>query len=85
MTWQVVLTERARRDLASLGPAVSRRLAEALRRFAEQQLGDVKRLRGRGEEWRLRVGDWRVFFTYEFGEGVLRVLRVRHRRDAYRQ
>ncbi len=44
-------------------------------------------MRGTGdlEEWRIRVGDYRVL--YEIHENLLRVLiiRVGHRRDVYRK
>ncbi len=54
-------------------------------RFAETGLGDVKRLSGRSGQWRLRVGDWRVLFTYEEEDGeAIVVLRALHRREAYR-
>lgn len=56
----------------------------AVERLAETEYGEVKRVRGLAEVWRLRVGDLRVFFACEFAEGAIRVLGVRHRREAYR-
>lgn len=84
MTWRIAYSTQARRDLLALDATVARRILQALERLATTEHGDVKRVRGRSQRWRLRVGDWRVFFTYERNEGVLRVLRVRHRREAYR-
>jgi len=42
------------------------------------------KLAGQGGLYRLRVGDWRVIFTYEDGDLVVLALRVLNRRDAYR-
>ncbi|MGY3615129.1 type II toxin-antitoxin system RelE family toxin [Bradyrhizobium sp. USDA 10063] len=42
---------------------------------------NVKKLQGREDEYRLRVGDWRVIFTQE--GVVLDVLNVRPRGSAY--
>ena len=44
--------------------------------------GDIKRLQGETVELRLRVGDYRVRFTEE--SGTLHIIRVRHRKEAYR-
>ena len=82
MSRPVRLTNRARRDLRRVGPAVAGQVVEALERFAETGYGDVKKLRGVESEWRLRVSEWRVRFTIE--EEVLIVLRVLPRGKVYR-
>lgn len=46
--------------------------------------GDIKELRGRGAEYRLRVSDYRVIFEVLEDKRVVSVTTVRHRRDAYR-
>ena len=61
------------------------RVLRVLDRLAEMEYGDVRRVRGRDLMWRLRVGDWRVLYRYEPEEGFIRVLGVRHRREAYRR
>ncbi len=63
---------------------VAERVRTAVRRLAETQYGDVIRLTSTEPEWRLRVGDWRVRFVYDFEHRVIRVLRVRPRGRAYR-
>jgi mRNA interferase RelE/StbE len=53
-------TARARRDMRKLDRPVQRRVIEALDRLvAQPPQGDVVKLAGADEEWRLRVGDWR--------------------------
>ena len=42
---------------------------------------NVKKLQGRGDEYRLRVGDWRVIFTQD--GVILDVLKVGPRGSAY--
>ena len=78
-----VFTARARRDFRRADPQVRRRIIEALDRLVSDPQGsDVKKLVGRQDEWRLRVGDWRVRFTRE--AGTIYVLRVLPRGRAYR-
>jgi len=80
-----VFAPRARRDLRRLDPPVQRRIVDALDRLtADPAVGDVVRLAGVEDEWRLRVGDCRVRFTRDQGSGVIQVLRVLPRGRAYR-
>lgn len=78
--------------------SVSRRLAEGLPEAAaiaclEFILGPLAENPHRvgaplrepfGGEWRARRGDYRVRYTIDDDNGVVRVLDVAHRRDAYR-
>lgn len=78
-----VFTARARRDFKRLDAPVQRRITDALDRLVgDPPAGDVVRLAGAADEWRLRVGDWRVRFTRE--SGIVYVLRVLPRGRAYR-
>lgn len=85
MKWAVDWERRARRqmeELAQRQPDEARRIAEAVRRFAEEGVGDVKKLQGqRPTTWRLRAGSWRIRFRMEGDQ--LRVVAVTLRRDAY--
>jgi mRNA interferase RelE/StbE len=45
---------------------------------------DVLKLRGKENEWRLRVGRWRIRFRPDFKARVLVVLTVSPRSSAYR-
>lgn len=84
MTWKIELTGPARRDLRRLDRQVAARVVATLQRLAETQRGDVIRLTSTEPEWRLRVGDWRVRFVYDFDRHVIRVERVLPRGRAYR-
>ena len=59
------------------------RIEKAVAQYARDGVGDVQKLAGPGEEWRLRVGDWRVRFVHEAPPRRIHVLRVLNRRDAY--
>ena len=86
MSWDViwhprtgdVLMELAKRDAAT-----ARRIRQRVTAFAQTGQGDVKKLEGRGNQWRLRVGNWRAIFVFE-PPGSITVLFVTDRRDAYR-
>lgn len=83
--WKVELTRPAQRDLRRLDPQIERRVRAALRRLeADPRAGDVRKLSGSSDQWRLRVGDWRVRFTRDESRKLISVLRVLPRGRAYR-
>jgi mRNA interferase RelE/StbE len=43
-----------------------------------------RKLTGSKNDWRLRVGDWRVIYTIDDSTEVVDIAGIRHRRDAYR-
>jgi mRNA-degrading endonuclease RelE of RelBE toxin-antitoxin system len=59
------------------------RIFDGVLRFVRTGRGDVQEIKGDAAgRYRLRVGDYRAFFTYVVG-GV-RIDRVKHRSEAYR-
>jgi len=77
MRWKIVVTPRAERDLRGLSARDLVRIKtgiDSLTAFPTQ--GDLSKLRGRENEWRLRVGDWRVLFELDRANRVIVILRV---------
>ena len=60
MRREIEFSRRALDDLDDLDSQLRERVIVALHRFAETGQGDLIKLRGRDNEWRLRVGNWRV-------------------------
>lgn len=82
-SWSYAVTPQARRDLRRLDPPVKRRIVDALDRFVEDPFAaDIRKLNP--VEWRLRIGDWRVRFTFDDERRLIVVLRVLPRGRAYR-
>lgn len=81
--WALEFEHRAERDLSRLDPPVVRRVLAALDRLLVGDPSvDVRRLRG-SDEWRLRVGDWRVRLRLVFATRTVVVVRVLPRGRAY--
>ncbi len=84
MTWALVWTRPALRDMKKLDSPLARRVRNAVIELADTGRGDVAKLRDtRPPEWRLRVGDRRVFFRFRSDLREIHVLRVRRRDEAY--
>jgi mRNA interferase RelE/StbE len=44
----------------------------------------VQKLRGAENQWRLRVGDYRVVYEIDDRQRTIDIVRIRHRREVYR-
>jgi mRNA-degrading endonuclease RelE of RelBE toxin-antitoxin system len=83
MALKINWSEEARADIRSLDRDAAMRIFDSVHRYATTGEGSVKILKGaHAGRSRLRVGDYRVFLR-EVGD-VLRILGVKHRREAYR-
>lgn len=90
MSWEfeIIFSPRAKRHLKALDKSVQTRIKEAVSNnlICFPPKGDVIKLEGgAGTELRLRVGDWRVVFEYNFKERQVHILSIKHRREAYRK
>jgi mRNA interferase RelE/StbE len=83
---EVVLAAQAERDLKRLPAALFRRVIAAVRALAAvPRPPGARKLHGSGrDDYRIRVGDYRVLYEVNDAARVVRIMRVRHRREAYR-
>lgn len=89
--WAYQFTEGAKRQFRKLGRPIQAAVLDALDRLVfeasnprEPKVSNLKKLGGRGDEWRLRVGDYRVVFERQGDRLVILVLHVGNRRDVSR-
>ena len=85
MAYQVLLRPAAGRDLARLPSDIGSRLTDVL--FAlekDPRPPGITKLTGSANLWRVRVGDYRILFEIDDSAQTVLVLRIAHRRDAYR-
>lgn len=85
MRYSIEFQPTARKALANLPRTIQVRVGRALNALAEEpHPTGSKKLSGKHDIWRLRVGDYRALYTIERGRLVILVLKVGHRRDVYR-
>jgi mRNA interferase RelE/StbE len=83
--YEVSLERAAERDLRRLQKQIRSRVVHALRTLAgTPRPAGVRKLEGSESDWRIRVGDYRIVFEIDDPSKVVRVMRIRHRREAYR-
>jgi mRNA-degrading endonuclease RelE of RelBE toxin-antitoxin system len=77
-----IWTDRAKEQIRAIDREQALAILHALTDYAGTGQGQVKKLKGSGD-LRLRVGDYRVRFEMA-EEDTYRILRVGHRKEAYR-
>ncbi|MGI8856207.1 MAG: type II toxin-antitoxin system RelE family toxin [Thermomicrobiales bacterium] len=83
--WIVLITPRAIKEIEHTPPDARRHLRNAIDGLAIRPwTGDIRKLQGSANEWRLRVGDWRIRFAPDDSRHEIIILRVLPRGRAYR-
>ena len=83
--YRIEFTSAAARQVRKLDRPVRTRLLDAIETLASSPRPDgVKKLASTENAWRIRVGDYRIIYSIEDDVLVVTVVRVAHRREAYR-
>ena len=83
--FEIVLERTAEKDLRRLSDEVHDRVIEGISVLAtDPRPPGSKKLAGSKSNCRIRVGDYRVLYQIADIVRVVRVYRVRHRRNVYR-
>jgi mRNA interferase RelE/StbE len=84
LTYRLVYTQKAIKDIQKLEPKTRQRIGKTLLRFEQDPLNHAEKLIDpRLGTYRFRVGDYRVIFDLEDEKIV--ILRVGHRKEIYRK
>ena len=80
----VELKSLARKELESLPDTVLTRVVRKIESLAQtpRPVG-CKKLRGYEDQWRIRIGDWRVVYIVDDAAGRVSVTRIAHRSKVY--
>jgi mRNA interferase RelE/StbE len=83
--YRVLLERGAEKDLSRLSTETHARVIAAIRALAANpRPPGCRKLTGSKNDWRIRVGDYRVVYEIADEIQIVRVNRVRHRREVYR-
>jgi mRNA-degrading endonuclease RelE of RelBE toxin-antitoxin system len=79
----VIWSSEARADLRVIDRETAMQILHCVDRYLASRTGDVKKLKPPRTGFRLRCGDYRVFFD-PTNENTMEITGVRNRRQAYR-
>lgn len=84
MSYSILYTYRAEKDIKKLDPAVKRQIENAILKLQSNPLEYSEKLTNpKIGTYRFRTGDYRVIFDIE-GRDII-ILRVGHRRELYKR
>lgn len=88
---RVVWSPEARAELRAIDRETALQILYCVDRYLTSRTGDVKKLKPPRVDFRLRCGDYRVFFDFtdertdeSTDENTIEITGVRNRREAYR-
>ncbi len=84
-SYQIEWKNSARKELKKLPPDIIRKIIYAVESLAENpQPPNCRKLVGSEQTWRIRVGDYRIIYNIFSSILIIEIVRVAHRKDAYR-
>lgn len=84
-TYQVLLRRGAEKDLERLDSKIRERVIASILTLRDNpRPPGCRKLSGSDNDWRIRVGDYRVLYEITDQIRIVSVNRIRHRREAYR-
>jgi mRNA interferase RelE/StbE len=82
--YSVVIKSSAQKELDVLDDAVFRRIDRKILALGENpRPAGCKKLKGYKDQWRIRIGEWRVVYLVDDSAKFVSITRVAHRREVY--
>ncbi len=85
--WKVYFQKSAYKEYSKLPKKVRSKVDETFEILSINPLGEIikfKKIRGKDNHYRIRVGDYRIIYTPQNEKLIIRVIRVGHRKDVYK-
>ena len=83
-SYRVALASSAEKELHRLPKKVIARIISRLEQLVSAPRPPrCKKLKGGDNEWRIRVGDYRIVYVIDDAAGTVDVTRIAHRREVY--
>ena len=82
--YSLEIKHSVQRELDSLDDSVFRRIDRKILALEDNpRPAGCKKLRGYKDQWRIRIGDWRVVYLIDDEAKLPTITRVAHRREVY--
>jgi mRNA interferase RelE/StbE len=82
--YSLEIKQSAQRELDALDDPLFGRIDAKILALADKpRPAGCKKLKGHKDQWRIRVGDWRVLYIIDDEAKLVAVTAVAHRRQAY--
>ena len=83
--YEILIERTAERDLRALPTTLFNRIVPRIKALADiPRPPGCHKLVGSKNDWRIRIGDYRVVYEIDDPRKRVRIFRIRHRSDVYR-
>ena len=85
--WKIFFQKSAYKEYQKLPKKARAKIDEALKILSINPLSELlnfKKIRGKDNHFRIRVGDYRIVYTPQNEKLIIRIIRVGHRKDVYK-
>ena len=77
--YEILIERTAEKNLSSLSPQVAKRIVKVVLRLKNNPRRDARKITGSRNDWRMRIGDYRVIYEIDDKEKVIRIFRIKHK------
>ncbi|MHC5855589.1 type II toxin-antitoxin system RelE family toxin [Nostoc sp.] len=86
MNYTIVISKSVQKQIDDLPNDVAERVVEKIQNLALEPRPDgVVKLKGFDNEYRIRVGDYRVRYEIDDESQIVQLLQCKHRKDVYKK
>lgn len=82
---ELIYKTSAEKELLKLGKQLGQRIFHRISLLQGNPYGQGSQKLGGGKGYRIRIGDYRVAYTIDKKSKVVTIVRIRHRREVYRE
>ncbi len=83
--YEILLVKQAEKDLKNLPIQIFDRVITAIKDLSSNpRPSECLKLKNLSQDYRIRVGDYRIIYEIDNKNQIVKVMRVRHRRESYR-
>ena len=82
--YSLEIKRSAQKELDALEDGLFARIDRKILALADDpRVAGCKKLRGYRDQWRVRIGDWRIVYIIDDVAKVVTITRIAHRREVY--
>ncbi|AHJ27010.1 type II toxin-antitoxin system RelE/ParE family toxin [Nodularia spumigena CS-584] len=86
MTYQIIITKSIQKQLDNLPNNLKERVYEKIGQLADEpRPNGVVKLKGYENEYRIRIGDYRLRYEIQDEELIILLIQCKHRREVYKK
>ncbi|MEH1888341.1 MAG: type II toxin-antitoxin system RelE/ParE family toxin [Nostoc sp.] len=86
MSYAIIISKSVQKQIDNLPNDVIERVIEKIQNLALEPRPDgIVKLKGSDNEYRIRIGDYRVRYEIDDQSQLVQILQCKHRKDVYRK